>query len=215
MSAEILRDELLALPGVAEAEIDEGGESPSGVRIRLAPDADAQAVGLEVQRVLASHGMRSRVTDDEADDEAPPLPITTLPGIEAATEPAPELEAETPPPTPPPTVVLETSGLSAVRVEEGSEGIAVIVAAADGRSATRSGPATEDGMMAAVAAAAGDLAVAQPPEVLAIERVVVAGSEVITVVVERADGSRSAGAALVKASKAYAVARATWSALAD
>ena len=34
MAAEMLRDELMALPGVAEAEVDESGESPSGVRIR-------------------------------------------------------------------------------------------------------------------------------------------------------------------------------------
>ena len=66
MAAESLRDELLAVPGVAEAEVDESGTNPSGVRVRLAPEADAQAVGIEVQRILASHGMRSRVNDEHA-----------------------------------------------------------------------------------------------------------------------------------------------------
>jgi hypothetical protein len=88
------------------------------------------------------------------------------------------------------------------------------VSAADGRSATRRGFATEAGMMDAAAAAAADLAAADPPEVLAIERLVVDGTAVVTVVVEQADGSRHAGAAVVKASVAYAVARAAWSALA-
>ena len=62
MAAEMLRDELMALPGVAEAEVDESGESPSGVRIRLEPDADAKMVGAEVQRVLSANGMNSRVS---------------------------------------------------------------------------------------------------------------------------------------------------------
>jgi len=209
MAAEILRDELMALPGVAEAEIDDGGETPAGIRIRLAADADAQIVGVEVQRVLASHGMRSRVTsdDDVAGEETPPPPIVVLP--------VPGAEPEAPPSLPPPEPVRDPSDLAAVRVEEGPDGVAVIVSAADGRSATRSGAATEEGMVAAVAAAAGDLAAAQAPEVLAIEWAAVAGSEVVTVVVERHDGTRTAGAALVRASRAYAVARAVWSALAD
>jgi len=211
MAAEILRDELLALAGVAEAEIDDGGDTPSGVRIRLTPDADARTVGVEVQRVLASHGMRSRVTadDDAAEAEAPPPPIVALPFPEAGAEP------EAPPSLSPAEPVGDPSVLTAVRVEEGPDGVAVIVAAADGRSAARRGPATEEGMVTAVAAATGELAAAHPPEVLAIEWAAVAGSEVVTVVVERDDGSRAVGAALVKASKAFAVARATWSALTD
>jgi hypothetical protein len=39
------------------------------------------------------------------------------------------------------------------------------------------------------------------------------GSEVVTVVVEKSDGTRVAGAAIVRAAKAYAVARAAYAAL--
>jgi hypothetical protein len=48
--------------------------------------------------------------------------------------------------------------------------------------------------------------------VLALERSDVEGSLVVTVVLERADGSRGAGASVVRASQAFAVGKATWSA---
>ena len=70
MATESLREALLALPGVAEADVDETSGAPSGVRVTLAPEADGGVVGAEVQRVLATHGLRSRITAGDEPDAA-------------------------------------------------------------------------------------------------------------------------------------------------
>ena len=229
MAAEMLRDELMALPGVAEAEVDESGESPSGVRIRLEPDADAKMVGAEVQRVLSANGMNSRVSGQEpvvgmsapnggsggtvtatvasptttATDFPPPL----VPPVAAMSVPALET-----PKGPPPSAGLDAD-LTALRVEESAEGVAVTAFSSDGRSLSqRSGP-TQPGMYEAIVSATGALADGRPPLAVNVKRAEADGSEVLTVVVQRSDGSRLAGAAVVRADLAWAVARATWAAL--
>ncbi len=230
MAAESLRQELLSLPGVAEAEVDESGDSPSGVRVKLSPDADARRVGVEVQRILAAHGLRSRVSGDEAPEPAP-SPLMAVPPIaeetpasffdEAPPPPAtpPPMPAPEPPSMPPPTPRDEVSaaspgtGLAAVRIEESRDGVTVTAVASDGRTLTERAPATAEGMIDAVIAAVGSLADGRAPTVLGVARTQANGSEVITVVVERPDGSRGAGAAVIRASRAFAVGRATWSAL--
>jgi hypothetical protein len=63
--ADSLRDELLAIPGIASAEFEGTEEQPLGVRVQLAVGADPETVGREVQRVLASHGMRSQLAEEE------------------------------------------------------------------------------------------------------------------------------------------------------
>jgi hypothetical protein len=203
VASESLREELLALPGVAEAEVDEQGDAPSGVRVRLLPDADARAVGAEVQRVLAAHGMRSRLTS-EGESEPPPAPLT------GAGEPLPE-----PPQAPPPEVPGPPgrAGLAALTVEESGGGVAVTVATDDGRSATERAESTEQAMFRAVVAAVGAVAEGRPPVPLLITRATADGSEAMTVILEREDGTRVAGAALTRASAAFAVARAAWVAL--
>lgn len=205
VAAPSLREELLDLPGVAEVELDGEGSAPSGVRIRLAPDADPDRVGLEVQRVLAAHGMRSRVDGRAA--EAPPLP--PLPPLPPAAPP----EEETPPPAP--VEPRRSSGLAAVLLEETASTLEVTVTAADGRQATRSGGVGEDELAAAVIEAVGELLVGGPPRVIAVDWATANGSRVVTVVLEAPGGARGAGAGLVRASRAYAIARAAWAALAD
>ena len=80
MASDALRAELMSVPGVASAEVDlTDASAPAGVRVRLTADADARRVGAEVQRVLASHGMRSRFADAEtppAPPEPGPVPMT-------------------------------------------------------------------------------------------------------------------------------------------
>lgn len=92
MASDSLRDELMALPGIADAEVDAEDGSPSGVRVRLRPDAEPQVIGAMVQRVLASHGIRSRIAGDR-DDLAP---VVSLPFAPGAFPPGPKA----PPPTP-------------------------------------------------------------------------------------------------------------------
>ena len=150
MAAESLRDELLALPGVAEVELDGEGGAPAGVRIRLAVGADPDRVGLEVQRVLAAHGMRSRVDDSELTPPAPlPLVVPAPPPEEGAAHAVPG-PAGAP------------GALGSVRVEESATAIEVTVIAVDGRQATRRGPVSEEGLAEAVIEAVGVLLVGAP-----------------------------------------------------
>ena len=92
MSADTLRNELLSLLGVADAEIAGEGVTPDNVRVRLHPEADPRSVGAEVQRVLASHGMRSRVTGEDG----PSAPVVSLPVADLPIPPRPVM----PPPIP-------------------------------------------------------------------------------------------------------------------
>jgi hypothetical protein len=203
VAAQSLRDELLALPGVAAVELDGEGAAPSGVRVRLAPEADPERVGLEVQRVLASHGMRSRV-DDSAVAEPPPLPLAP-PAPPPLEEPAPL------PPGPPAAAVA----LAAVRVEESAAALEVTVVANDGRQVARRAAISEEGLAEAVIEAVGMLLVGASPRVIAVDWATANGSRVVTVVLEGPGGVKGAGAGLVRASRAYAVARAAWQALSD
>jgi len=245
--AESLREELMELDGVAEAEVDEAAESPSGVRVRLEADADARLVGVEVQRVLASHGLRSRITaqDDQEDEEEPEL--VTAPDLEPVPEPALETLAEEqpealmepapippptmpPPPLTPPPVVPTTepapaesppapaageAGLASVSVDESRDGVAVTATATDGRTVTQRSEATEAGMFAAAVSAVGTLAEGSPPELISVTAMDADGAQAITVVLKRADGTKIAGAAVVKVSAGFCVGRATWAALRD
>lgn len=196
VAARSLREQLLALPGVAEAEVDGDDEAPAGVRIRLAPEAQAEIVGREVQRVLATQGVRSRL-GLEAAAAVPPL-----------FEPAPQKET-----APPPGTAFPGTRLQSVIVEEGPAAVQATVVDSDGRRATGRGEASEEGLVAAVIAAVGRLAEGEEPRVLSVEWAAVEGSRVVTVVLEGAGGRRGAGAAVVRASRSYAVGRAAWSAL--
>jgi hypothetical protein len=198
VAARSLREQLLALPGVAEAEVDGDDTAPAGVRIRLAPEAQAEMVGREVQRVLTTWGVRSRL-GGEAAAAVPPL-----------FEPAAEKEA-----APPPAAASPGGRLQSVILEEGPAGVQVTVVGSDGRRATGRGEASEEGLESAIIAAVGRLAEGEEPRVLSVEWVEVDGSRVVTVVLEGAGGRRGAGAAVVRASRSYAVGRAAWTALTD
>lgn len=201
MSAQSLRDELLAVAGVAEVELDGEAGSPAGVKIRLEAGADAERVGVEVQRVLAGHGMRSRV-DAGALPPTPPLPAV-------APAPPPEEAAVAAPPAAPGA----QAGLRSVRVEESATGLEVTVTGLDGRQATRRAPASEDGLTAAVVEAVGVLVTGSTPRLVSVDWTTANGSQVVTLVLEVPGGLKGAGAGLVRASRGYALARAAWSAL--
>jgi hypothetical protein len=220
VAGESLRDELLAVPGVTEAEVEDAGSGPSGVRVKLDPDADAGRVGIEVQRVLAAHGLSSRMAGDPGDAEAPP-PIVGFPAPGDGPSAGSSLDDESagPPSGPPesPDVpaaapAAPAAGLAAVRVEESREEVVVTAIATDGRTHSERTAPRSDAMLAAVVAAVATLAEGRPPAVLALERTEVDGSLVVTVVLERADGSRGAGASVVRASQAFAAGKAAWSA---
>lgn len=202
MAALSLRERLLAVAGVAEAEIDGEEDAPSGVRIRLAPDADAAEVGAEVQRVLAVLGVRLRVGAEEPPGP-PATPAAPSGDVRGAAEPPGQGWAATP-------------SLQWVRVEESAAGLQVTVVGADGRQVVRSAAeVSEPALVEAVIIAVGMLLEGAEPAVLSVEWTAVGGSRVVTLVLEGAGGRRGAGAGLVRASLGYAVARAAWSALGD
>lgn len=230
MSVDTLRDELLSLPGVADADVEVEGAAPANVRVRLHPEADPRAVGADVQRVLASHGMRSRFSGDEP-ATAPPAPPM---------EPPPPPRPVIPPPMPEPSVAAGTpsgaaaavssmapsgptvaapagvgvvANLASLTIEESEDGVTVVATATDGRRFSQRTMAAEDAVAGAVVAVVGALAEGRPPRLLTTLLGGAEGTEVVTVLVERVDGTRIAGAAVVRAGRPYAVARATWSAL--
>ena len=227
MSAEALRDELLALAGVDDAEVDITDEAPSGVRVRLSANADATVVGQEVQRVLTSYGVRSRVGAPEAQNRDGPPPPPGAPGEVVAMadfetgerlprrrRSAPE-EDVTIPDAVLVTPVVTSVALEGVAVQETKDGVIVTATASDGRSSARRARWTGGGLneagIAAVAELSGEEA---PPLVVGVNESDIAGTSVVTVLLERADGVRVAGTSIVEAGAPFALARAAWIALA-
>jgi len=222
-----LRDELRAIPGVADAAVDDVAGEPSDVRVRLRPDADPARVGIEIQRILASHGMRSRVAGRPAPFVDAPVGLPTPePGLGPDSmpgAPSPPLDRVDDPDAPvpvgefgPPPRAAEDDRpvLASLALEESAEQVVVTAVASNGMRFTRRAADTTDAALsAAVAAAVGALAEGRPQRLLWVSTETVDGSEVVTVVLEKVDGGRVAGAAVVRAGKAFAVARATFAAL--
>jgi len=104
--------------------------------------------------------------------------------------------------------------LARVRVQEDRDGVAVTVDTDDGRTVTRRGRPSDAGVREAVVAAVGELSGDQPPPVLlAAEEHELGEHRMITVLLQRHDGSFHVGSALVGAEKAFALARAAWAAM--
>lgn len=229
--AESLRTELLAIDGIATAELEGDETAPLGVRVQLAAGADPASVGVAVERVLASHGMRSHQAEEEqaaaaaqavADDAAvtaepapspagrpPPPPGAAASNGKAAVLPMRRVVEE----SVEPDVTLESAPahLESVSVEESRSGIAVRVTLG-GESVTRQVGTSPDGMDAAIVAALTQL-LGVEAELVAAQRGEAGAAKIITVLVDVAGGGQHVGSALVVASDAYAVAQAAWKAL--
>lgn len=106
------------------------------------------------------------------------------------------------------------SRLASVAVEEGREGITVTVTASDGSALRQAAGSSEGGVEAAVVRATAKLAMPSAPEaaVIEIEDRRVEGVDIVMIVLD-VDGRKAAGSAVVGAGRAFALARATWSAL--
>ncbi len=205
--AEALREELLAVPGIAGAEVDED-RGVAGVRVQLAEGADADAVGVAVRRILVEHGMRPSPGDgdDQSGDGPPPPPgapgsVVSFPLVGEHAEAAgaaPESVA----------VALES-----VAVEETPDGISVSVRTTGGVRASRTLDSAGPGMDEAVVFAVGELAGHSGLSLLGVAESDLGGHTVITVLVTVGE-SRFSGSAVQRGGRAFAVAKATWSALA-
>ena len=213
---ETLHSELLAVAGVASAKVDVGnGATPAGVKVSLAPDADARRVSVEVQRVLAAHGVRSRFSseEDEPPDAPPSVPdlVTPIPQPQETVS-APPMPVVPMPPSSVPSVRPPIPEVTSVSVDEQWDDLTVSVVLADGRRASRVVGFGTDEFDAAIIAAVAE-AVGESVTKVAMEWIEVDDSSVVTVVIKRSDGSLAAGAGVVRFGRAFAVGTATRSAL--
>ena len=235
-----MRAELLAIEGIASAELEGSDEAPLGVRVQLTAGADPHSVGIEVQRVLASHGMRSHHATgpgagDDVDSEASRSTADSSISTEAVGQP----DQQGPPPPPGAGVggtaavlpmravtseetirevtvesapsTRESVELDSVAVEESRTGISVRVTVG-GSTATRQVGASPDAMDAAIVGALAELAGIEA-ELVAAQRGEAAGATIVTVLLDVAGTGRQVGSAVVAAGDAYAVAQAAWRAL--
>jgi len=192
VTADLLRDELLRVPGVESADIEGDALTPQGVRVRLAAGVDAAAVGEEVQRVLAAHGLRSEMAQPDK-----PVSVQTLPELTPRSG-LPRRQTD--------------ESLSKVAIVESSEGITVRVETNAGRVADRpaaGGSRLDEAVVGAVSELIG---VAPTPIILAIDDHDVDGIDVVSILVE-AGRERLAGSSVVEGGRPYALGKATWMAL--
>ena len=187
------------MPGVAAADLSAADGRPTQVAVTLSPAADPVVVGAAVQRVLAAHGMGSRLVNGSS----PPPDHVAQPVIEEAPESV-ELA---------PSATEAIGDLASLTVEESPGEVLVVATATDGRRYSRVTREGGEAMSAAVVAAVGALFLGRAPRLLAVSYQESDGVEVVTVVLQRRDGTRAAGAAVVRSGRPYAVARATWAAL--
>lgn len=193
LTADLLRDQLLNLPGVESAVIEGDALTPEGVRVRLSAGVDAASVGEAVQRVLAAHGLRSEM--------APPGEAIT---VEVDTAPVPRR---------PGRHIERRETLATVSVAWAPDRVTVRAETTSGRTADRaahpSGPRLDEAVIGAVSELAG---VSPAPIVLSIEEREVDGTQVLTIVVE--DGrDRYVGSCVVDGGRPFALGQATWMAM--
>jgi len=199
-----LQQELLAVPGIAGAEIeDEHGIA--GVRVQLAEGADASAVGAAVRRILREHGMRATAGERDSEQGGPPPPpgagsVVDFPVVGSYAE---ELAAG---------VVERARRPDSVTVEENANEIRVEVKAAGGAYATRtiadSAGAIDEALVATVAELAGRTGVA----LLGVTEANFEDNRVVTVLL-RSGEIVASGSAIQLGGRPYALAQATWKAL--
>jgi hypothetical protein len=132
----------------------------------------------------------------------------------------PEAEADEPlvrASAPRTTVRSEASitSIERVSVEEGRSGIAVTIVTTDGRSETDVARSTEGGVDRTVVLVAARLAAPNNPDpiVIDVDERRIEGVDIVMIVLD-CNGRVAAGSSVIGAGRAYALARATWAAVA-
>ena len=210
MGVGTLRDDLLSLPGVEQAEIDGDSVAPAGVRVRLSPSVDPAVVGDEIRRVLALHGLRQGI-------DVAPDPVRSE--VVSASEPEtaepldPDDEPRDREREVPETPALTDEGLEFVSVTEGRDGIMVTAVSPSDEVTAFTAGSSESAIDQAVVSAVAELAgAASLPLICSLDERDLAGTPVVTIVLEES-GRRLVGSAVVEGGRAYAVGRAVWTAL--
>lgn len=206
--AQALESELLAVPGIAGAEV-ESDSGVAGVRVQLATGADADAVGVAVRKILSEHGMRPVPADGEDQGDGPPPPpgapgsVVSFPLV--GEHAVPEISAD--------AKESAMPRLESVAVEETPHGISVSVRSSDGRRSSRTPQLGIGGMDEAIVAAVVELTGNSEVSLVGLSESDLDGYSVVTVLLAVGEGRHASGAAVQQGGRAYAVARATWVAL--
>lgn len=202
-------------PGVDEPSVDEDAGHDRGPDVQEPVAAPPRGIANHPQPRPVSipepaRGEAKRPAELRPDAAAPmePLPAEDNESVEVG-RPAPQPGGVTVEP-----VADTRAGLASVQVEEHRGGITVTVTTEEGRSVTKPGRASEEGVNEAVVAAVGEASGVQPAPVLVeVGDARLGGRAVVTVILQRPDGSVLVGSSVVGAEKAFAVARATWAAI--
>jgi len=206
--AAALQDELLAVPGIAGAEV-ESERGFAGVRVQLATGADADAVGVAVRRILSEHGMRPTPTEGDESGYGPPPP----PGAPGSVVSFPLVGEHAMANAHAGTKEMVAPKLESVAVEETPDGLSVSVRSTNGKRCDRTLESGIGDMDAAVVSAVAELVGDTDVALLGLAQTELGGYPVITVLVALGEDRHASGAAVQQGGRAYAVARATWVAL--
>jgi hypothetical protein len=208
----VLHDELVAIEGVTDAEVEIVDDGPPAVRLRVGPGADRRRVGELVQEILANHGLKSRVAPERTSPEplaAPSPPIGGLPGDAPGAAAGRDTTAQQP------AALLRR--LVALGVVEERTRVVVNVRDDQGRSAQAVGTTGRRALRDAVVVAVHDLVgrSGAAPSVVAILHAKEGERNIITVVLDVGGTEMVVGSAFVGVGWEFAFGRAVWAALTD
>lgn len=224
-------DDAMGPSGTSESLSSDAGDAPAGsAAVAVADEEEAavidltdDAVSVEEEAIAEPHGAVDAVAqpgeqsaeaamDEPEEDSLLPRDVQSLTGTPAVSDrPSDPVGAATPQGG---VVSVGISRLASVAVEEGRGGITVTVTASDGSALRQAAGSSEGGVEAAVVRATAKLAMPSAPDaaVIEIEDRRVEGVDIVMIVLD-VDGRMAAGSAVVGAGRAFALARATWSAL--
>ena len=201
MTVEDLRAAVLAVPGVASAEVVLRDDETPVVRVWTDESRGDVEIRNDVADVIAIHGFGSgrmatgsaalaaRLSDTLGESDR----------IEDTADP-----------------VVAAPSLSKLVIEETGETVVAIASDASGRSGRASVGDGSDAFLIAVADAVAALRGVTPtPMLVSVEDRFVAGVDVVSVLIETGVGERYAGAAVVRGGRPFSVGRAVDAALAN
>ena len=205
MTVEELRAAVLAVPGVLHAELGFRDDGTPVVRVWTDDSRTDAEVRTDVYDVVAIHGygsgrlgagravLQARIAETMG-GTFPPFDDPTMPTL-------PEQ-----PPAPP--------SLAKLVIEESGESVVAVASDSSGRSARAHVGEGDEAFLIAVTGAVAELrGVAPKPKLVSVEDRLVAGVDVVSVVIETAVGERYAGAAVVRGGRPFSVGRAVDAAL--
>lgn len=231
MSYSELQGAVLAVAGIAAAEVEPRDDLGPSVRVWLDGSRPAARVSADLEQVLESAGFRAPALAPAA---APPFPGGSPRASASSTAPShtpsPVAPIRKPGgngaarraglgrgldaliPSPDPDAQPAANRLEMIAIEESSTGTIVRAVDAAGRSAVA--PVSSDRALnqAVAATVAGLLGFGGAPAIHAVEVRQLAGSSVLVIVVEMG-GRRGSGSALIESGMPFALGTALWYAL--